>query len=144
MADMDTVKFEMVTPERLLVSQLVHMVLIPGGEGDFGVLPGHTPLLSTIRPGTIVLYGKDNKIAERLFVEGGFAEVTPESCTVLVEEATHLEDITLEMADERVQKANDAMMDAGNEGERRGAEREFVAAEAMLAAVEQMRKDHLH
>ncbi|CCQ72369.1 ATP synthase F1 subunit epsilon [Magnetospira sp. QH-2] len=144
MAEMDTVKFEMVTPERLLVSQQVHMVVIPGGEGNFGVLPGHSPLLSTIRPGTIALYGKDNKIAERLFVEGGFAEVTPESCTVLVEVAVTLRNITMEMADERVQKANDALMDAGTDGERRGAERELEAAEAMLAAVDEARKDHLH
>lgn len=140
----DMVKFELVTPERLMASQEVPMVVIPGGEGDFGVLPGHAPLLSTVRPGAIALYDVNNKVAERIFVEGGFAEVTPEGCTVLAEVAQPMKDITPEMADARLKKANDALMNATNEGERKGAERELVAAEAMNAAVDQMIKESMH
>ncbi len=62
------------------------MVVVPGTEGNFGVLPGHSPLISTIRPGTIDIY-EGNVIAERIFVAGGLAEVTPERCTVLADEA---------------------------------------------------------
>ena len=80
------VQFELVTPEQLLVSRDVDMVVVPGTEGNFGVLPGHAPLISTIRPGTIDIY-EGNAIAERIFVAGGFAEVTPERCTVLADEA---------------------------------------------------------
>jgi F-type H+-transporting ATPase subunit epsilon len=80
------VQFELVTPEQLLVSRDVDMVVVPGTEGNFGVLPGHSPLISTIRPGTIDIY-EGNTIAERFFVASGLAEVTPERCTVLADEA---------------------------------------------------------
>lgn len=80
------VQFELVTPEQLLVSRAVDMVVVPGTEGNFGVLPGHSPLISTIRPGTIDIY-EGNAVAERIFVAGGLAEVTPERCTVLADAA---------------------------------------------------------
>ena len=80
-------QFELVSPEQLLVSRDVDMVVVPGTEGNFGVLPGHAPLISTIRPGTIDIY-EGSAIAERIFVAGGLAEVTPEGCTVLADEAT--------------------------------------------------------
>src|SRR4051794_28503918 len=80
------VEFELVTPERLLVSREVDMVVVPGTEGNFGVLPGHAPLISTIRPGTVDIY-MGGAITERIFVVAGIAEVTPERCTVLADEA---------------------------------------------------------
>jgi F-type H+-transporting ATPase subunit epsilon len=82
----ERVQFELVTPERLLLSQAVEMVVVPGTEGNFGVLPGHALLISTIRPGTIEVY-EDQMVTQRIFVAGGFAEVTPEHCTVLADEA---------------------------------------------------------
>jgi F-type H+-transporting ATPase subunit epsilon len=82
----DRFPFELVTPERLLVSTEVEMVVVPGTEGNFGVLAGHAPLISTIRPGTIDIY-EGHSVTERIFVVGGIAEVTPEGCTVLAEEA---------------------------------------------------------
>jgi F-type H+-transporting ATPase subunit epsilon len=83
----DRVQFELVTPERLMLSTEVEMVVVPGTEGNFGVLPGHSPLISTIRPGMIDIYQTRPTISERVFVVGGIAEVTPERCTVLAEEA---------------------------------------------------------
>src|ERR1700704_1840705 len=83
----DLVQFELVSPERLIVSAEVEMVVVPGTEGNFGVLPGHAPLISTIRPGTIDIY-EGGAITERIFIVGGIAEVTPERCTVLADEAT--------------------------------------------------------
>jgi len=82
----DRVQFELVTPERLVISTAVEMVVVPGSEGNFGVLPGHSPLISTIRPGMIEIY-ENRVVTERLFVVSGIAEVTPERCTVLAEEA---------------------------------------------------------
>jgi F-type H+-transporting ATPase subunit epsilon len=82
----DRIQFELVTPERLVLSTDVEMVVVPGTEGNFGVLPGHSPLISTIRPGMIEIY-ENRVITERIFVVSGIAEVTPERCTVLAEEA---------------------------------------------------------
>ena len=73
----DKVAFELVSPERLLLSRAVEMVVVPGSEGYFGVLPGHAPLVSTLNPGVIDVY-ENGAIDERIFVAGGFAEVTPE------------------------------------------------------------------
>jgi F-type H+-transporting ATPase subunit epsilon len=83
----DQIEFELVTPDRLLISQPVDMVVVPGTEGNFGVLPGHAPLISTIRPGTIDIYQDRTTIIQRIFVASGIAEVTPERCTVLADEA---------------------------------------------------------
>jgi len=83
----DRVQFELVTPERLVLSTMVEMVVVPGAEGNFGVLPGHAPLISTIRPGMIEIYETRPTISDRIFVVSGIAEVTPERCTVLAEEA---------------------------------------------------------
>jgi F-type H+-transporting ATPase subunit epsilon len=82
----DKVQFELVSPEKLLLSQPVGMVVVPGSEGNFGVLPGHALFISTVRPGIIDVYD-DGAVTERIFVSGGFAEVTPERCTVLADEA---------------------------------------------------------
>jgi F-type H+-transporting ATPase subunit epsilon len=82
----DRVQFELVTPERLLLSEMVEMVVVPGTEGNFGVLPGHAPLISSIRPGTIDVY-EGQIVTRRIFVISGIAEVTPERCTVLADEA---------------------------------------------------------
>jgi F-type H+-transporting ATPase subunit epsilon len=82
----DLVQFELVTPEQLVVSTMVEMVVVPGTEGNFGVLPGHAPLISTIRPGMIEIY-ENRVVTERIFIVSGIAEVTPERCTVLAEEA---------------------------------------------------------
>jgi F-type H+-transporting ATPase subunit epsilon len=83
----DQVNFELVTPERMVLSEMVDMVVVPGTEGNFGVLPGHAPLISTIRPGMIEIYETRPNVSERIFVVSGIAEVTPERCTVLAEEA---------------------------------------------------------
>ena len=82
----DRVQFELATPERLVLSETVEMVVIPGTEGNFGVLPGHAPLISSIRPGTVDIY-EGQAIVRRIFVVSGIAEVTPDLCTVLAEEA---------------------------------------------------------
>ena len=81
--------FELVTPERLLRSEEVHMVVVPGAEGDFGVLEGHAPFMSTIRNGELAIYRQGmTGEPERIAIEGGFAEVNDRGLTVLAERAT--------------------------------------------------------
>ena len=87
----DKVEFELVSPERLLLSRAVEMVVVPGVEGDFGVLAGHAPMMSTIRPGEIAIYASAGATPERIRIEGGFAEVSEKGLTILAE---RLEPIT--------------------------------------------------
>jgi F-type H+-transporting ATPase subunit epsilon len=79
--------FELVTPERLLRSDEVYMVVVPGTEGDFGVLEGHAPFMSTIRDGALSIYASANAQPETIAIEGGFAEVSANGLTVLAERA---------------------------------------------------------
>ena len=94
------VTFELVTPTALAVSEDVDMVVVPGVDGDFGVLPGHSPVLTTVRPGVINMY-TNGAITKSLFVEGGFAEANPEGCTVLAEGATDVAEISSSDAEAR-------------------------------------------
>jgi len=96
--------FELVSPEKLLLSEDVEMVVVPGGEGNFGVLPGHALFISTVRPGVIDVY-EGNKVSERIFVSGGFAEVTPERCTVLADEAMPISSLDRAQIDESLKTA---------------------------------------
>lgn len=108
----DTLEFELVSPERLLMSESVEMVVVPGGDGDIGVLPGHSLLIGTVRPGVIDIH-EGGKVKEKIFVAGGFAEVTPERCTVLAEEAMPVSDLTVEIADARQKQADEEDDDQG-------------------------------
>jgi F-type H+-transporting ATPase subunit epsilon len=145
----DKTQFELVSPERLLLSEMVAMVVVPGAEGNFGVLPGHSLLISTVRPGVIDVYEDDrNTITDRIFISGGFAEVTPERCTVLADEAVPLNelDATAIEANVRVMEGNIANLreavsratgpdrDAA-EVELKTAERDLSVAIAKLGAV---------
>ena len=78
-------RFELVTPARLVRSDEVHMVVVPGTEGEFGVLEGHAPFMSTIRDGAVKVYKTEGGVPEEIIVQGGFAEVTPKGLTVLAE-----------------------------------------------------------
>ena len=131
----DTLEFELVSPEKLVLSAPVEMVVVPGKEGDFGVLPGHAPMMSTIRMGVIATYEGGN-IDKRIFVAGGFAEVTQERCTVLAEEAVALDAIDRTEADARVTDARQAMTSAIDDAERETAEARHVIAEGLLAAIQ--------
>ncbi len=79
--------FELVTPERLVRSEEVHMVVVPGAEGEFGVLEGHAPFMSTVRNGELAIYRTSGGEPERIAIEGGFAEVNDRGLTVLAERA---------------------------------------------------------
>jgi len=128
----DKVAFELVSPERLLVSEPVDMVVVPGAEGDFGVLIGHTPMISGVRMGTIDVY-QDGARAQRIFVAGGFAEVTPERCTVLAEGAVPVDEIDRARVEEELRAAEKLVAEAVDDAERAAAEAGKRVAEAKLA-----------
>lgn len=127
------VQFELVAPEKLLLSEPVEMVVVPGEEGDFGVLHQHAPLISGVRPGVIKVHN-GGKVTEQIFVSGGFAEVTPARCTVLAEQAVPVADIDRAAAEQQLRDARDDLADAKDKHERDQAERQIAVAEAMLAA----------
>ena len=129
----DKVQFELVSPERLLVSEAVDMVVVPGSEGDFGVLPGHAPFISAVRPGVIEVY-EGNTVTERIFVAGGFAEVTPERCTVLADEAMPFAEVTAEQLAERERAAERDLVDAANDAEKAAAQKDLAVAKDLRRA----------
>ncbi|HEY9536205.1 MAG TPA: F0F1 ATP synthase subunit epsilon [Kiloniellaceae bacterium] len=127
------VAFELVSPERLLLSEEVDMVVVPGEEGDFGVLVRHAPLISTLRPGVIKVHN-GGSVTEQIFVAGGFAEVTPSRCTVLAEEALPVGEIDRAKAEQRLSDAKDDLLDAKDATEKAVAERQIKVAEEMVRA----------
>lgn len=137
MADTNTgtVEFELVSPAKLLVSEPVEMVVVPGAEGDIGVLPGHSPLIATVRPGIIDIH-EGGKVKTRIFVGGGFAEVSPERCTVLAEEATPVGEIDRAAAEARLAEAKEKA-DAADEAGAAEAARQVAIAEGLVAAAGQ-------
>lgn len=113
----DTFTFELVSPERLLISEEAESVLVPGSEGDFQVLANHAPVLATLRPGLldVVLPGGTER---RIFVRGGFAEAGPESLTVLAQQAIDSADLDKKALAQEVQDAEEDVADAKDDAAR--------------------------
>lgn len=130
----EKVEFELVSPEKLLFSEPVDMVVVPGAEGHFGVLPRHSALISTVRPGVIAVY-QGREVAERIFVAGGFAEVTPQRCTVLAEQAVPVGEIDRAACEQELRDAREDMADAKDDDARNAAARRADVAKAMIEAV---------
>jgi F-type H+-transporting ATPase subunit epsilon len=130
---MAKVSFRLVMPEREVLATEADMVVVPGSEGDFGVLHGHAPLISTVRPGVLeVLQG--SKVEQRFIVVGGVAAVTPERCTVLADEATPFDEVTAEQLAERERQAERDITDAGNDAEKAAAEKALAVAKDLRRA----------
>ncbi|WP_028795706.1 F0F1 ATP synthase subunit epsilon [Thalassobaculum salexigens] len=129
----ETTQFELVSPERLVLSRAVEMVVVPGTEGYFGVLPRHAPMISTLDAGIIDIY-EGGSVVERIFVAGGFAEVTEERCTVLAENAVPLDEIDPAKVDKDIADTRDVLKDVSDTGERERLEARVVTLEAMARA----------
>tara|TARA_Y100000588_G_scaffold10159_1_gene11228 strand:- start:508 stop:912 length:405 start_codon:yes stop_codon:yes gene_type:complete len=123
--------FELVSPERLLFSTDVEMVVVPGDEGDFGVLAGHAPLVSTVRSGVIDVYESDS-ISERIFVAGGFAEVVPGRCTVLAEEAVNLKEVEKSTVEERIRRNEQSIQNLNPGDDANALEADLAVARALM------------
>lgn len=124
--------FELVSPERLLMSADVDMVTVPGSEGDFGVLNNHAPFISTLRAGLLVVEDADTN-QEPIFVRGGFADVTPVGLTVLAEEAMPLSEIDKAKLTQDIQDAGEDVADAKSDEAR-------AAAQLTLDALNQLQE----
>ena len=121
-------QFELVSPEKLLLSRPVEMVVIPASEGEMGVLAGHAPMIVALRGGVITVR-EDGKDTDKLFVAGGFAEIGPERVAVLADEAVPLDDLSRAEADRRVAEAEQNSLAAASESP----ERREAAMDRLLA-----------
>ena len=126
----DSIHFELVSPERLLMDIEATSVVVPGTEGDFTVLPGHAPVMSTIRPGVVEVTETEGQEPSRLFVRGGFAEVTSEGLVILAEEAILLAQVSREELEQKAADAREDLEDAKTDEERR------LATEALARLTE--------
>ncbi len=131
-----TTLLELVTPEALVLREAIAMVVIPGVEGDMGVMADHAPSVSTLRPGLVALH-EDMSAApiRRIFVGGGVAEVTAERCIILAEEAIDLSDLSAQDAHARQKDAEAALAAATSEGDKTQAQAELAIAQAQVAAL---------
>lgn len=127
------IQFDLVTPTALSVSEPVDMVVMPGAEGDIGALPGHTPLITTLRPGLVDVHN-GGRVTQSFFVTGGFAEVTPARVTLLAETVEAVAEISVQDAQARLAAAREALAGVRAE-DLAAAQARVTAAEALVQAV---------
>ncbi|MBT5110620.1 MAG: F0F1 ATP synthase subunit epsilon [Rhodospirillaceae bacterium] len=130
----DTIELELVSPEKLLLSEQVEMVVIPGEDGDFGVLPGHSPVISNIRPGVLSVF-ENGAVTQRIFIASGFAEVTMERCTILAEGAEPVEDLDQAAVDQEIQELREDATNADDDVSRARVNGALAIAEAKRTAI---------
>ena len=130
----DTIERELVSPEKLLLSEAVEMVVIPGEDGDFGVLPGHSPVISNIRPGVLSVF-ENGAVTQRIFIASGFAEVTTGRCTILAEGAEPVEDLDQIAVDQQIQELREDAANADDEISRARVDGALAIAEAKRTAI---------
>ena len=98
------ISLDLVSPEKLVFNDNVSMIIIPGKEGDIGVLPGHSKLLSSLRPGRVMVYGKDKQLLKSFFLSGGFVEINSEKCIILAEEVFEMSDLNKTAIEKQIQE----------------------------------------
>ena len=130
----DKIAFDLVSPDRLLVSTEAEMVVVPGSEGYFGAMAGHQELVSSLRPGIVTVHG-DGPAPVRYFVRGGFAEVTAERCTVLAEQAVEVEALDRAALDQQLKDAREDLADATTDDARHRANHLVSQLEELIAAL---------
>ncbi|GLK77873.1 ATP synthase epsilon chain [Methylopila jiangsuensis] len=119
---MDSFPFELVSPEKLLISEDVQHVVVPGVEGEFGVLAHHAPFMSVLKPGVVKVYKTEGGEPQKLFVRGGFADVNPKGLTILADEATPLDQLDASRIDVLIADAQEDVVEAKTDDERLKAE----------------------
>lgn len=127
--------FELVSPERKLISEPARMVVIPAEEGDIGVLANHASLVATVRPGVVEVYSTDGQAPRRIFIAGGFADISAKNCTILAEEAVNVSDLNQAELEQSIRNLNEDMGLAGTDIERQRISRRLAAVQAKLDAV---------
>jgi F-type H+-transporting ATPase subunit epsilon len=135
MNEAKTFNFELVSPERKLLSEPATMAVIPGEEGDFGVLPNHSALVASIRPGVVQVWKEGGSAPQRIFIAGGFADVSATNCTVLAEEAVNVSDLNQADLEQTIRNLNEDMGLATDGTEKARISRRLELAKAKLEAV---------
>ena len=101
---MAKISFDLVSPENLIFNDEVGMIIVPGKDGDLGILPGHSKVMSSLRPGRVMVYGEDKNLLKSFFVSGGFAEINPEKCIVLAESVEELSSLEKSLVEKEIQQ----------------------------------------
>ena len=130
-----TTHFELVSPEKKLMSEPVYMAVIPGDEGVMGVMGGHCSLLSSLRTGVVKIYKSEGGDITKIFIAGGFADITPESCTVLAEEALNVHDFNQESLEQDLRDLNEDMGLAAEKQDKERVREKIRLVEAKLRAI---------
>lgn len=125
---MATISFDLVSPEQLLFNDEVGMIIVPGKDGDMGVLPRHSKVLSSLRPGRVMVYGENKNLLKSFFVAGGFVEINPEKCIVLAEGVNEMSDLDKNSIQQQIQELESGASDSAKE--------ELAIAQSKIAALD--------
>jgi F-type H+-transporting ATPase subunit epsilon len=131
----DTFNFELVSPERKIMSEPATMVVIPGEEGDFGVLPNHSPLMSSVRPGVVLVFLPGQPAPQKIFIAGGFADVTALNTTLLAEEAVNVNELNQADLEQTIRNLNEDITLATEDTEKARVRKKLELVKAKLSAV---------
>ncbi len=132
-----TIHFELVSPEQKLVSEDVHMAVMPGDAGAFGVMAGHASLVASLGNGVVRLYKqKDDSAPRQIFIAGGFADVTAEKCVVLAEEAVAVKDLESGKLSQRLRDLEEDFATAKEKADKDRIRAKIVVVKAMLSAAQ--------
>ena len=130
------INFELVSPESKLVSEEMHRIEIPGDDGEFGVMAGHSSVLSSLRAGVVTLHkDEDEANNRRIFIDGGFADVSAENCTILAEEAIDVKDLNKESLEQYLSDLNEDLGLAEEAHDKKHIEEKIALTKAKLSAV---------
>ena len=125
---MATISFDLVSPEQLLFNDEAGMIIVPGKDGDIGVLPRHSKVLSSLRPGRVMVYGENKNLLKSFFVSGGFVEINPEKCIVLAEGVNEISDLDKSSIQQQIQELESGASDSAKE--------ELAIAQSKIAALD--------
>lgn len=126
--------FELVSPERVLVSEPAWQVTIPGEEGYFGVRAGHMSLMAAIRPGVVEVFAKQGDAPKKIFISGGFADVTGTNCTILAEQAMNVSDLNVAALEQDIANLNDVLKVTSDAAEKSVLQKKLTLATLKLSA----------
>ena len=125
---MATISFDLVSPEQLLFNDEAGMIIVPGKDGDIGVLPRHSKVLSSLRPGRVMVYGENKNLLKSFFVTGGFVEINPGKCIVLAEGVNEMSDLDKSSIQQQIQELESGTSDSAKE--------ELAIAQSKIAALD--------
>ena len=107
--------FDLVSPEKLVFSDDAGMIIVPGKDGDIGILPGHSKVISSLRSGRVMIYDEDRNLLKSFFVSGGFVEINPEKCIVLAESVNDMSELDKSAIEKEIQDILKSNTDNAND-----------------------------